>query len=73
MARADLDAANINQLDVRGDRIIYLTQPLDIDGTLESGRNRRYVSMISKHANPRWSQRMWTCLVARWAARIDQA
>ena len=38
MARAvalPVDAANINQLDVRGDRIFYLTQPLGlIEGTL---------------------------------------
>ena len=43
MARAvalPIDAANINQLDVRGDRIIYLTQPLGlIDGTLNGEKS----------------------------------
>ena len=43
MARAvalPVDAANINQLDVRGDRIFYLTQPLGIiEGTLSGEKS----------------------------------
>ena len=43
MARAvalPIDAANIDQLDVRGDRIFYLTQPLGIiEGTLNGEKS----------------------------------
>ncbi len=56
MARAvalPIDAANITQLDVRGDRIIYLTQPLGlIEGTLNGEKTAlRFFDLKTRKAS----------------------
>ena len=78
MARAvavPVDAANIAQLDVRGDRIFYLTQPLGlIDGMLAGEKSElRFYDLKTRKSSLVTEDVDGYSLVARRATRADPA